>query len=127
MKSSKKTLRWSFYSINLIVIIFYLYPGNLLELIMHNNHKVESDIPVNPFMLFNHFLGFAILSISGIFAYKKTKKINFLILYLVFLSIILEISHLFITSREFELNDLFQNMVAVIFITLIYKVINRYV
>ena len=127
MKSLKKTLRWSFYSINLIVIIFYLYPGNLLELIMHNNHKVESDIPVNLFMLFNHFLGFAILSISGIFAYKKTKKINFLILYLVFLSIILEISHLFITSREFELNDLFQNMVAVISITLIYKVINRYV
>ena len=127
MKISNKILRWSFYSSNLIIIIFYLYPGNLLELIMHNNLKAESDVHVNPFMLFNHFLGFTILSASGIFAYKKTKKINFLILYLIFLSIILEISHFFITSREFELSDLFQNIVGVMFIILIYKVKNRYV
>ena len=127
MKSLKKTLRWSFYSINLIIILFYLFPGNIFELILDNNLKTKSDTYVNPFMLFSHFFGFAILSVSGIFTYKKTKKINFLILYLIFLSIILEISHLFITSREFELNDLFQNMVAVISITLIYKVINRYV
>ena len=78
-------------------------------------------------MLFSHFFGFAILSVSGIFTYKKTKKINFLILYLIFLSIILEISHLFISNREFELSDLFQNIAGVIFITLIYNVKNRYV
>jgi VanZ family protein len=127
MNNSKKNLRWSFYSINFIIIIFYLFPGNIFELIIDNNLETKSDTYVNPFMLFSHFFGFAILSFSGIFTYKKTGKINFLILYLIFLSIILEISHLFISNREFELSDLFQNIAGVVFITLIYNVKNRYV
>ena len=127
MNNSKKNLRWSFYSINLIIILFYLFPGNIFELILDNNLKTKSDTYVNPFMLFSHFFGFAILSVSGIFTYKKTKKINFLIIYLFLLSIILELFHIIIPVREFEMNDLFGNIVGVILTVFIYKVVIRHV
>ena len=69
---------------------------------------------------------FIILSSLGIFAYQNTKKIKFLIVYLFFLSIILELFHLIIPNRGFEWSDLFGNIVGVIFVIIIYKVKNKY-
>jgi len=75
----------------------------------------------------NHFYVFTILSVLGIFAYRNTKKINFLIIYLFLLSIILEIFHLIIPNRGFEWSDLFGNILGLIFAIIIYKVKNKYV
>ena len=60
-------------------------------------------------------------------AYKNTKRIKFLILYLFLLSIILELFHLIIPNRAFEISDLFGNIAGVIFIIIIYKVKSKYV
>ena len=40
-------------------------------------------------------------------------KLNFLKLYLILLSIILEILHIFVPVRSFELSDLFGNLLGV--------------
>ena len=74
----------------------------------------------------NHFYVFIILSSLGIFAYQNTKKIKFLIVYLFFLSIILELFHLIIPNRGFEWSDLFGNILGLIFIIISYKVKNKY-
>ena len=71
-------------------------------------------------MLLLYFLFF------GFFAYHKTRNLNFLSLYLIFLSIILEFFHLIIPNRGFEFSDLFGNLAGVIFVVIIYKVISRY-
>ena len=43
------------------------------------------------------------------------------------LSIILELFHLIIPNRGFEISDLFGNIVGVIFVIIIYKVKDNYV
>jgi len=75
----------------------------------------------------NHFYAFIILSILGLFAYRNTTKIKFLINYLFLLSIILELSHVIIPIRAFEWGDLFGNILGVILVITIYKIKNKYV
>ena len=56
---------------------------------------------------------FFLISILGILSFKNSEKLNFLIIYLLLLSIILEIFHLIIPERGFEFSDLFGNLVGV--------------
>ena len=77
MKIKNKILILGFHSFNLILIIFYLYPGSILGCYLYNNCNVEVLITEN-FMIStnywissNHFYVLAILSVLGIFAYQK--------------------------------------------------------
>ena len=122
-----------FHLTNLILIIFYLYPGSIFGCYLYNNCYIQPKITPN-FMISsnywissNHFYVFTILSALGVFAYRNTKKIKFLIMYLFLLSIILELFHLIITSRGFEWSDLFGNILGLLFVIIIYKVKIKYV
>ena len=75
----------------------------------------------------NHVYAFVLLTSLGVFSFHNTKKINFLIVYLFLLSIILELFHIIIPNRGFEMSDLFGNIVGVILVILIYKIVIRYV
>ena len=132
MKIKNKLSTIVFHSVNLLIIIFYLYPGSLLGCYLYNNCNIQPQITEN-FMIHsnywissNHFYAFAIFSFLGIFAYRKTKKIKFLIIYLFLLSVILELFHLIIPNRGFEWSDLFGNTLGLIFVIFIYKVKNKY-
>ena len=122
-----KILISGFHAVNLILIIFYLYPGSLLGLFLYNDSSIQPQITRDFLISSNHFYAFVIFSIIGIVAYNKTNKINFLIKYLILLSILLELFHFIIPNRDFELIDLFGNIAGVIFVIIIYKVKNRYV
>tara|TARA_B110001452_G_scaffold98929_1_gene81916 strand:- start:102 stop:476 length:375 start_codon:yes stop_codon:yes gene_type:complete len=122
-----KILILGFHAVNLILIIFYLYPGSLLGLFLYNDSSIQPQITRDFLISSNHFYAFVIFSIIGIVAYNKTNKINFLIKYLILLSILLELFHFIIPNRDFELIDLFGNIAGVIFVIIIYKVKNRYV
>jgi len=133
MKIINKLSILGFHSVNLILIILYLYPGSLLGCYFYNNCNFQPKITVN-FMISsnylissNHFYAFIILSILGLFAYRNTTKIKFLINYLFLLSIILELSHVIIPIRAFEWGDLFGNILGVILAITIYKIKNKYV
>ena len=133
MKIKNKLSILGFHSVNIILIIFYLYPGSIFGCYLYNNCQIQPQITPN-FMISsnywissNHFYVFTILSALGIFAYRNTKKINFLIIYLFLLSIILELFHLIIPSRRFEWSDLFGNILGLIFVIVICKVKNKYV
>jgi hypothetical protein len=122
-----KILISGFHAVNLILIIFYLYPGSLLGFFLYNDSSIQPQITRDFLISSNHFYAFVIFSIIGIVAYNKTNKINFLIKYLILLSILLELFHFIIPNRDFELIDLFGNIAGVIFVIIIYKVKNRYV
>ena len=133
MKIKNKLSILGFHSVNLILIIFYVYPGSLFGCYLFNNCNIQPQITKN-FMISsnysissNHFYVFIILSTLGIFAYRNTKKIKFLIIYLFLLSIILELTHLIIPNRGFEWSDLFGNILGLVFVIIIYKVKNKYV
>ena len=133
MKIKNKLLISGFHSVNLILIIFYLYPGSILGCYLYNNCNIQPQITPNLtihsnyWISSNHVYVFAILSAMGIFAYGNTKKIKLLIIYLFLLSIILELFHLIIPNRGFEWSDLFGNILGLLFVIVIYKVKNRYV
>ena len=122
-----KILILGFHTINLILIIFYLYPGSLLGFFLYNDSSIQPQITRDFLISSNHFYVFIILSISGIIAYNKTTRINILITYLFLLSIILEFFHIIIPNRNFELSDLFGNFLGVVLVIIFYKIKNRYV
>ena len=122
-----KILILGFHTINLILIIFYLYPGSILGFFLYNDISIQPQITRDFLISSNHFYVFIILSISGIIAYNKTTRINVLITYLFLLSIILEFFHIIIPNRDFELSDLCGNFLGVVLIITFYKIKNRYV
>ena len=122
-----KILILGFHTINLILIIFYLYPGSLIGFFLYNDSTIQPQITRDFLISSNHFYVFIILSISGIIAYNKTTRINVLITYLFLLSIILEFFHIIIPNRNFELSDLFGNFLGVVLMVTFYKIKNRYV
>ena len=118
---------FGFHTINLTLIIFYLYPGSLLGFFLYNDISIQPQITRDFLISSNHFYAFIILSIAGIMAYNKSSKINILIKYLFLISILLEFIHIIIPNRNFELSDLLGNFLGVVFVITFYKIKNRYV
>jgi len=111
-----------FYLCNFILIILYLYPGSILGWFLYNDTSLQPQITPNldSIVSSNHIYAFLILSSVGFFTYKKSKKSNFLSIYLILLSIMLEIMHYFIPKRSFEFSDLFGNLIGVIIVLIIF-------
>ena len=114
--------KFFFYLCNLILIILYLYPGSILCLFLYNDASLQPQITPNFNLVVssNHVYAFLILSFVGFFTYKKIEKLKFLSIYLILLSITLEISHYFIPERSFEFSDLFGNLIGVIIVIIIF-------
>ena len=122
MKKINSILIKSFHCVNLILIVFYLYPGSIFGYILYNNSSIQPQITSDFLISSNHFYVFIFLSTIGILAYRNTSKINFLIKYLLILSVLLEYLHILIPKRSFELSDLFGNIVGVIVVVIVYKI-----
>ena len=128
MKIKNKLSILGFHLANLVLIIFYLYPGSIFGCYLYNNCYVQPQITKN--LIFssnysissNHVYVFIILSFFGMLAYHGSNRVKFLIIYLFSLSIILELFHLIIPNRGFEFSDLFGNIAGVIFVIVIYRV-----
>ena len=121
-----------FYFTNIILITLYLFPGSIFGCFLYDNcyiqPQITKDLIAGDFIMSaNHIYAFALLSSLGIFSFHNTQKINFLIIYFFLLSIILELFHIIIPNRGFEMSDIFGNIVGVILVVFIYKIIIRYV
>ena len=123
----KNFFKIGFYSANIILIILYLFPGSILGWFLYDDKLIQPQITRDFIISSNHIYAFVLLSILGVFSFHNTKKINFLSGYLFLLSIILELFHIIIPNRGFEMSDLFGNIVGVILVILIYKIVIRYV
>ena len=127
MKKLKLFFKTGFYFANIVLMIFYLYPGSILGCFLYNDCYTQPQITKDFIVSANHVYAFILLTSLGVFSFHNTKKINFLIFYLFLLSIILELFHIIIPVRAFEVSDLFGNIVGVILVVFIYKIIIRYV
>jgi len=126
MKYIKKLLIPTFHTANLILIIFYLYPGSIFGYLLYGDSSLQPQITRDFIISSNHLYVFIILSALGIIAYQDTRKIKIVTIYLFLLSIVLELAHIVIPVRAFEWKDLFGNIVGVIFIIIIYKIKSKY-
>ena len=133
MKNLNKIFIQVFYIANLLLIILYLFPGSIIGCLLYDDcliqPKITSNIIIssNFFISSNHLYAFILLSVLGFFAYRNTKKIKFLIIYLFSLSIILELLHIIIPKRTFEYEDLIGNILGVILVIIAYKIKDKYV
>ena len=118
--------KFIFYISNFILLALYLFPGSLLGCLLYNDCKLQPQLTVDFIVSSNHFYSFILLSTIGIFTYKNSDKFNFILLYLILLSIILETLHIFIPVRSFEFPDLFGNLLGVLIVLMISYLYKKY-
>ena len=115
-----------FYLTNFILILLYLFPGSLIGCFLYDDCKLQPQITPDYIISSNHLYAFAILSLVGFFTYKNSKKTNYLSIYLIVISIFLELFHNFIPERSFEYLDLFGNIAGVIVVIIVFNLFKKY-
>ncbi len=114
-----KILKNSFYALNIILIIFYLFPGSILGCLLYNDCYFQPQLTRDFLVSSNHFYVFFILSVIGFLSFSKDlKKISY---YLILLSILLELLHIIIPNRGFEVADLLGNILGVLLSLILFK------
>ena len=118
-------LRILFHILTLLLIIFLLYPGSILGFLLYGDFRLQPQI-TKDFLYISpqHLYVFLLVSAFGFFSYLRDKKFKLVVIYLFFLSIILEVAHLVISERSFQIVDLTGNILGVLIaytIVLIYK------
>ena len=110
-----KFLKSIFHTSILFLIIISLYPGSLLGYLFYGDWGQQPNLITNPFgTTINHFIFYVYVSLLGFFLYLRTKNFQKLVYGLFFLSAILELLHLIIPNRSFQLSDLSGNILGVI-------------
>ena len=115
-----------FYFLNFCLIFVYLFPGSLPGLIFYGDKNIQPQITSDFIVSSNHFYVFMVLSIIGFLTFIKLNKIKKLIIYLILLSIVLEIFHLFIPERSFQWKDLFGNLFGVVVVIFVWNLIKKH-
>ena len=119
-------LKIIFYFLNFCLIFVYLFPGSLPGLIFYGDKNIQPQITSDFIISSNHFYVFVVLSIVGFLTFIKLDKVKKLIIYLILLSIILEIFHVFIPERSFQWQDLFGNLFGVIIVIFVRNLIKKH-
>ena len=101
-----------FHLLNSIFIFLYIYPGSLLGFLIYKDISKQPQIVPDFVVSSNHLFVFFLLSSLGLISYFN--NLTKIILYLIFISIILELSHLYIPNRSFQFLDLFGNIAGVL-------------
>jgi len=115
-----------FYSANIVLIFLYLFPGSLIGCFLYDDCKIQPQIIRDlPFISTNHVFAFILLSLIAWLTYFRYSNINWVFYYLFFLSIILEVFHLLIPERGFELADVIGNLLGVFIILITYKIFKK--
>ena len=115
-----------FYILNFILILLYLFPGSLIGCFLYDDCKLQPQITPDFIISTNHLYAFAFLSLIAFLTFKKTDKITFIILYLITISVVLELFHHFVPERSFEYSDLFGNLIGVIIIIFFFNLLKKY-
>jgi len=111
--------KFIFYIINILLIFIYLFPGSIFGCILYDDCFLQPQLTPDFIVSSNHLYAFLTLSIIGFITFRNTKKIFLLNIYLILLSLLLEILHIIIPNRSFELSDLFGNLIGVTIVIII--------
>ena len=118
-------LKKLFHIFTLLLIILSLYPGNIIGFLIYVNIRYEPQLTKDfLYISSNHLYVYFLISVLGFFSYLRDRKFKLVVIYFFFLSIILEVAHLVIVERAFQIADLTGNILGVLIaytIVLIYK------
>ena len=118
-------LKKLFHILTLLLIILSLYPGSILGFLLYGDFRLQPLFTKDfAYISSNHLYVYFLISVLGFFSYLRDRKFKLVVIYLFFLSIILEVAHLVISERSFQIEDLTGNILGVLIayiIVLIYK------
>ena len=112
--------KFIFYLCNLILIFLYLFPGSVLGWFLYNDLSLQPQITPDFIISTNHVYAFLIISTIGLLTFNISNQFIYISLYLIFLSLALEVAHYFIPKRSFEFTDLFGNLLGVIIVLILF-------
>ena len=108
-----KLIKYLYYFSLIALVILYLFPGSLIGYLFYGDFGTQPDLISNPIgTSINHAFAFLYLAMLGLISHMRDKKFNQNIIFLISLSVILELSHYFIPNRSFEFLDLFGNLIG---------------
>ena len=116
--------KYLFHISNICLIVFYIYPGSIFGCFIYNDCKTQPQLTSDFLVSSNHVYAFSIISLLGFISYPKKSAFIRIVIYLFIISIFLELLHLVIPERGFEIKDLAGNIVGVaisLIIILIFK------
>ena len=114
------------------ILILYFFPGDIVTYFIYGNLIHNGGITQNLLgssihliintggYSINHILVFSYITTLGLLTYFKNKKFYFVAVFFIFLSIFLEIIHIFIPNRSFEYTDLLSNLFGVVISLIIF-------
>ena len=106
-------MKFIFHIANILLIVFYLFPGSILACLLYNDCKIQPHITSDFIVSSNHVYVFTIISLLGFVTYTKDKGFKIIIAYLFFIAVFLELAHIIIPVRGFEIKDLGGNIFGV--------------
>ena len=121
MKNTIFKLTEHVYYFSLIVLLLlYLFPGSLIGYLLYGNLGQQPNLIANPIgTSINHLIFFSYITLLAIIVRPRVKNIFTSYLTIIFISCVLEIFHLIVPNRAFELYDLIANFSGVVIILLI--------
>ena len=117
--------KFIFYLSNLILIFLYLFPGSVLGWFLYNDLNSQPQITPDFIISTNHLYAFLIISTIGLLTFNISSQFIYISLYLIFLSLALEVAHYFIPKRSFEFSDLFGNLLGVIIVLILFYLFKK--
>ena len=115
-----RIVRYLYYFSLTGLLILYLFPGSLIGYFLYADFSRQPDMIPNPMgTSINHALAFFYLSIIALISYTGKKSFNQTLIFLIAISLLLELSHLFIPNRSFQFLDLFANLLGTLLATVI--------
>ena len=115
-----KLTEYVYYFSLLVLLILYLFPGSLIGYFLYGNLGQQPNLITNPIgTSINHLIFFSYITVLSIITRSRIKNIFTNYRLILFTSCILEILHLIVPNRAFELYDLIANIIGVVLILII--------
>ena len=122
-----RIVRYIYYFSLTGLLILYLFPGSLIGHLFYGDFGKQPDFIPNPIgTSINHTLALFYLSILGLVSYMRDKNFNQNVIFLISLSIILELSHYFIPNRSFQFLDLLGNLLGTLLAMCVILIYRKY-
>jgi len=114
-----KLTEYVYYFSLIVLLILYLFPGSLIGYLLYGNLGQQPNLIANPIgTSINHLIFFSYITVLAIIVRNRVKNIFTNYLLIIFISCLLEIFHLIVPNRAFELYDLIANLIGVVIILL---------
>ena len=115
-----KLIEFVYYFSLLALLILYLFPGSLIGYFLYGNLGQQPNLIINPIgTSINHLIFFSYITIMTTIVRLRVKNIFTSYKVILFIAGVLEILHLIIPNRAFELYDLIANIAGVVIVLLI--------